>query len=136
MTEIERKRAYLERIWYIEEELNNIDLEAKQITADVRGISAMEYSDMPSAHKITDLSDKMVMLGERMNELRKGKATLIGEKYRVINAINSIQNPTYKRVLWEKYINKKSNVEIGSQLGYGEENIKKKVRKALDEITV
>lgn len=136
MTEIERKRAYLEKIWYIEEELSNIDLEAKHITADARGISAMEYSDMPSAHKITDLSDKMVMLERRMNELRKGKALLIDEKYKIINAINSIQNPTYKRVLWEKYINNKKNDEIGSQLGYGDVNIKKIVRKAIDDIIV
>lgn len=136
MTDTERKRAYLERVWYIEEELNNIDLEAKEITADARGINAMEYSDMPTAHKITDLSDKMVMLEKKMNKLRKDKAALIEEKYKIIGAISSIQNPTHKRVLWEKYINKKRNEDIGSQLGYGDVNIKKIVRKAIDEITV
>lgn len=136
MTEIERKRGYLERIWYIEEELNNIDLEAKQITADARGINAMEYSDMPSSHRITDLSDRMVMLEKRLNELRKGKAALIDEKYRIINVINSIQNPTYKRVLWEKYINKKCNEDIGNITGFGDRNIQKITRKALEKIAI
>lgn len=136
LTEIERKRAYLEKIWYIEEELSNIDLEAKQITADARGIKAMEYNDMPSSHKITDLSDRMVMLEKRLNELRKGKAALIDEKYRIINTINSIQNPTYRRVLWEKYINKKRNEDIGNITGFGDRNIQKITRKALDKIAI
>lgn len=136
MTEIERKRAKLERLWYIEEELKNIDLEAKQIVADVRGIKAMEYSDMPSGHKITDLSDKMVMLETRLDELRKGKGILIGEKYRIIETINSIQDSKIKRILYEKYVNKKRNEEIGDLLGYSGERIKKTVRKALENIAI
>lgn len=136
MTDIEKKRMKLERLWYIEEELNNIDLEAKQIIADVRGIKAMEYSDMPSGHKITDLSDKMVMLEKRLDELRKGKGSLIGEKYRIIEAINSVQDSKSKRILYEKYINKKRNEEIGDMMSYSCDRIKKVVRKALEEIAI
>lgn len=136
MTEIEKKRAYLENYWNIEEELNNIDLEARQIVSDVRGIKGMEYSDMPRGHKKTDLSDKMVMLELRLDELRKGKRKLLEEKYRIIKAINSLQDAKQKRILYEKYVNKKRNEEIGDLLGYGGERIKKVVRKALEEITI
>ena len=136
MTEIEKKRAYLENYWYIEEELNNIDLEASQIVADVRGIKAMEYSDMPRGHKKIDLSDKMVMLEARLDELRKGKGKLLEEKYRIIRAINSLQDAKQKRILYEKYVNRKRNKEIGDLLGYGGERIKKVVRKALEDITI
>lgn len=133
---IESKRMALERLWSVDEELKNIDLEAKQIIADVRGIKAMEYSDMPSGHKQTDLSDKMVMLEKRLNELRKGKGVLIEEKYRIINAINTVKDPKHRRILYEKYINKKRNEDIGDMLGYSSEKIKKTVRKALEYITI
>lgn len=136
MTEIEKKRAYLEKIWYIEEELSNIDLEAKQIIADVRGINAMEYSDMPKGYKKTDLSDKIVMLESRLESLKAKKAELIDKKYEIINAINSLSNTRYRNILLEKYVNKMNNEMLGDKLGYGERQIKRIVKNAISEINI
>lgn len=136
MTEIEKKRAYLENYWYIEEELNNIDLEARQIVSDVRGIKAMEYSDMPGGHKKTDLSDKIVMLESRLESLKEKKAELIDKKYGIINVINSLSNTRDRNVLLEKYVNKMNNEMLGDKLGYGERQIKRIVKNAISEINI
>lgn len=136
MTEIEKKRAYLENYWYIEEELNNIDLEARQIVSDVRGIKAMEYSDMPRGRKKTDLCDKIVMLESRLESLKEKKAELIDKKYGIINVINSLSNTRDRNVLLEKYVNKMNNEMLGDKLGYGERQIKRIVKNAISEINI
>ena len=136
MTEIERKRTYLEKYWDIDNALKTNDYEIMEVIADVRGIGAMVYSDMPTAHKRTDLSDKIVMYENRMKKLSKEKNMLLNSKWEIINKINDISKPIYRRILYDKYIKGMKINEMSETIGYGERNIRKLTRQAIMSIDI
>lgn len=136
MTDIERKRAYLENYWDIDNALKTNDYEIMEVIADVRGIGAMVYSDMPTANKLTDLSDKMVMYENRMKKLTEEKNMLLNSKWEIINKINDISKPVYRRILYDKYIKGMKINEMSETIGYGERNIRKLTRQAIMSIDI
>ena len=101
MTEKEKK-SYLGQYANIEAEIKSLEIDRNEINNEAERIKAMKYSDMPTAHKITDISDTIVRITDQQNKIDKLILELMTEKAIILDSTNSISD-THAR-LAVKYV--------------------------------
>lgn len=125
MTEIERKRNYLEQIWEIKEQVKEKRIDLMQTREDKASIKAFTCSDMPTSHEQSDLSKRYIKYDEKEKRLEKEIYNLLEKKENIINKINDIDNTEYKIVLKEYYINKRNRYQIAKIIGMSDRNMRR-----------
>lgn len=76
-------------------------------------------SDLPHVKGNNDkMGNGISRLIEFKEMLNKKIDTACEEKYKTIKEIESMENPSYRTILYERYINHKSFEEISIQMGY------------------
>lgn len=103
MTEIERKREYLEEYGKIYRKLLSLCCEKASLIASMQSAKAIEYSDMPKGNKQTDLSDYIVKLERLIEDIDNKKQELEYKRLDIEKYIYELDDRE-KQVLRMKYI--------------------------------
>lgn len=119
MTEIEKKKEYLNSYRNMLKELKSIEMQDKELRSELESAKAIKYDDMPKAHKKVDLSDSMVLLEKIKENYEKSKEKAEVIKYEIWLTIAVMKDPNERDVLFLKYIKNEEWTEIAKFIGYG-----------------
>lgn len=97
-------KEWLNRYQTAWNEAKDIELRLTQIRLKYSRPSAIEYSDMPKAHKQTDLSDYIEQLEHYENMLIAKYQQCIGIEVQIYKAVDKVEDSAERMVLRYRYI--------------------------------
>ena len=105
-------REFLRRTIKIKKEIDELENRIKEVRASYMAPRAIQYDDMPKAHRHTDLSDYYARVEIYVNMLLEKEKELIGTHADIVMTVDRIEDPDERRVLMLRYIDGKSWVAI------------------------
>lgn len=105
-------REFLRRTIKIKKEIDELENRIKEVRASYMSPRAIQYNDMPKAHRPTDLSDYYARVEIYVNMLLEKEKELIGTHADIVMTVDRIEDPDERRVLMLRYIDGKSWVAI------------------------
>lgn len=105
-------REFLRRTIKIKKEIDELENRIKEVRASYMAPRAIQYDDMPKAHRPTDLSDYYARVEIYVNMLLEKEKELIGTHADIVMTVDRIEDPDERRVLMLRYIDEKSWVSI------------------------
>ena len=97
-------------------EAEDVELRLTQIRLRYRTPSAIEYSDMPKAHKQTDLSDYMSMVERYEKILIEKYEKCIWIEIQIYQAIDRLEDESERILLRYRYIDRLRREEIAEKM--------------------
>lgn len=131
--EIEKKKEYLRGYRRHERRISRIEAELEEIKM-MKLRPSMNHSGMPRGQKQYDLSDYMVKIDERENELRLAEEAEIRTYRDIMSRIEGMAEEDERDVLFYRYIKGMEFWEIAQQMDYSERQIHRKHGKALTNL--
>ena len=122
----EKKKEYLNRY-------NSLQEQEKQLRSQIDGPKAIEYSDMPKAHKQTDLSDYMVRLERILDRIANEKNEMQKIQLEIEEKIIDVME---SRILYLRYIQFMKWEDICVEMGYSWRQIHNIHSKALNNLKI
>jgi DNA-directed RNA polymerase specialized sigma subunit len=116
--ENEMKKEYLNEYGRKQRKIRSLQEQKQSIIESMQAAKAIEYSDMPKAHKQTDLSDYIVRLErlyERIGEVEQEKYNLQME---IESYIVEMDDGIECDILRKRYIERKTWDTIADELNY------------------
>lgn len=113
--EVKEVKAWLSRAWKIDKEIDAL-LEAKRLeyqrcVATTAMFDGEVVSSTKNPHKFDRLAELEAKINRRVDALYMIKAE-------ILNAITAVDNPTYRTLLIERYINFKTWEKIAVDMNY------------------
>ena len=105
-------REFLRRTIKIKKEIDELENRIKEVRASYMAPRAIQYDDMPKAHRPTDLSDYYARVEIYVNMLLEKEKELIGTHADIVMTVDRIEDPDERRVLMLRYIDGKSWIAI------------------------
>ena len=105
-------REFLRRTIKIKKEIDELENRIKEVRASYMAPRAIQYDDMPKAHRPTDLSDYYARVEIYVNMLLEKEKELIGTHADIVMTVDRIEDPDERRVLMLRYIDGKSWIDI------------------------
>ena len=105
-------REFLRRTIKIKKEIDELENRIKEVRASYMAPRAIQYDDMPKAHRPTDLSDYYARVEIYVNMLLEKEKELIGTNADIVMTVDRIEDPDERRVLMLRYIDGKSWIAI------------------------
>ena len=105
-------REFLRRTIKIKKEIDELENRIKEVRASYMAPRAIQYDDMPKAHRPTDLSDYYARVEIYVNTLLEKEKELIGTHADIVMTVDRIEDPDERRVLMLRYIDGKSWIAI------------------------
>ena len=126
----EKKKEYLNRYRQAVQE------QEKQLRSQMDGPKAIEYSDMPKAHKQTDLSDYMVRLERILDRIANEKNEMQKIQLEIEEKIIDVMDGEQSRILYLRYIQFMKWKDICVEMGYSWRQIHNIHSKALNDLKI
>ena len=101
-------REFLRRTIKIKKEIDELENRIKEVRASYMTPRAIQYDDMPKAHRPTDLSDYYARVEIYVDMLLEKEKELIGAHADIVMTVDRIEDPDERRVLMLRYIDGKS----------------------------
>lgn len=125
-------KEWLNRMQYMNEEIDALKRTLETIVADMGGVS--KYDQDFRANNPRASEEKLLRYSQVRAELEKKENNLAYENRRTGEIIEKLNNPRYKALLRDKYINNLSWKQISRLKHYSETRIYELHRLALEEI--
>jgi DNA-directed RNA polymerase specialized sigma24 family protein len=99
----------------------------------VLGISIKSFECMLEDHFIKDFThlesvrEYKGMILERIEQIKR-------KRNDIINLINRLEDPLLREIFFMRYIDQKSNEEIGRKVGYSVTHLSRKFREGIEEL--
>ena len=105
-------KEFLRRTTKIRKEIDEIEQRIKEVRASYMAPRAIQYDDMPKAHRPTDLSDYYARVEIFVDMLLEKEKELIGVHADIVMTVDRLEDPDERRVLMLRYIDRKTWLEI------------------------
>lgn len=122
MTEIEKKKEYLNSYKLVTRKLVSLREQEKALRCELENPKAMEYSDMPKGNRKTDLSDKMVQLEKLEAKIKQKIEEIISLRTDIEDKVTDMEDGTESDIIRKRYIEFKEWEQICVEVGYGWSN--------------
>ena len=132
----EKKKEYLNRYRQALRKYNSLQEQEKQLRSQMDGPKAIEYSDMPKAHKQTDLSDYMVRLERILDRIANEKNEMQKIQLEIEEKIIDVMDGEQSRILYLRYIQFMKWEDICVEMGYSWRQIHNIHSKALNDLKI
>ena len=132
----EKKKEYLNRYRQAVRKYNSLQEQEKQLRSQIDGPKAIEYSDMPKAHKQTDLSDYMVRLERILDRIANEKNEMQKIQLEIEEKIIDVMDGEQSRILYLRYILFMKWEDICVEMGYSWRQIHNIHSKALNNLKI
>lgn len=132
----EKKKEYLNRYRQAVRKYNSLQEQEKQLRSQMDGPKAIEYSDMPKAHKQTDLSDYMVRLERILDRIANEKNEMQKIQLEIEEKIIDVMDGEQSRILYLRYIQFMKWEDICVEMGYSWRQIHNIHYKALNDLKI
>lgn len=132
----EKKKEYLNRYRQAVSKYNSLQEQEKQLRSQMDGPKAIEYSDMPKAHKQTDLSDYMVRLERILTRISNEKNEMQKIQLEIEEKIIDMMDGEQSRVLYLRYIQFMKWEDICVEMGYSWRQVHNIHSKALKNLSI
>lgn len=132
----EKKKEYLNRYRQAVRKYNSLQEQEKQLRSQMDGPKAIEYSDMPKAHKQTDLSDYMVRLERILDRIANEKNEMQKIQLEIEEKIIDVMDGEQSRILYLRYIQFMKWEDICVEMGYSWRQIHNIHSKALNNLKI
>ena len=128
-------KEYLSQYKRMMEEVRCLDVEIEELFARLTSTTA-GYSDMPHSPNRVDNQTKLhSIMADKLKVKRQKKEDAENLMAEVIEVIDSVTDPVYRQLLFERYIQDKEWVNIADDIGYVEEYVRGELHgKALNEV--
>ena len=130
-------KEFLRRTTKIRKEIDELENRIKETRASYMAPRAIQYDDMPKAHRPTDLSDYYARVEVFVDMLLAKEKELIGVHADIMLTVDRLEDPDERRVLMLRYIDCKSWVAIANAIPCSERSVyylHGRALKSLDEI--
>ena len=127
-------RKWLNRAYNIDYEINTLLRERNIARERMCGVSAVGYGEKVQTSGGNGQETAMVKYLEYDEKIQRRLKRLYEIKAEVIDAISSVDNPTYRQLLQLRYIEFYKWERIAEVMGYGQTQIFKLHLRALDTI--
>lgn len=125
---------YLEQIGKLNSKINNRLVEIEQARIMACSISAINYDERvqttPNFDKIGTALCKIEKMQEKLNKLID---TYVDKKTEIIEQIESLENEIYRNILYKRYAEGKTLVEIGADVNYSYRNLQRHHNRAISK---
>lgn len=132
----EKKKEYLNRYKNAVRKYESLQEQEKQLRSQMDGPKAIEYSDMPKAHKQTDLSDYMVRLERILDRIANEKNEMQKIQLEIEEKIIDVMDGEQSRILYLRYIQFMKWEDICVEMGYSWRQIHNIHSKALNDLKI
>lgn len=132
----EKKKEYLNRYRQAVRKYNSLQEQEKQLRSQMDGPKAIEYSDMPKAHKQTDLSDYMVRLERILDRIANEKNEMQKIQLEIEEKIIDVMDGEQSRILYLRYIQFMKWEDICVEMGYSWRQVHNIHSKALKDLKI
>ena len=132
----EKKKEYLNRYRQAVRKYNSLQEQEKQLRSQIDGPKAIEYSDMPKAHKQTDLSDYMVRFERILDRIANEKNEMQKIQLEIEEKIIDVMDGEQSRILYLRYIQFMKWEDICVEMGYSWRQIHNIHSKALNNLKI
>ena len=132
----EKKKEYLNRYRQAVRKYNSLQEQEKQLRSQMDGPKAIEYSDMPKAHKQPDLSDYMVRLERILDRIANEKNEMQKIQLEIEEKIIDVMDGEQSRILYLRYIQFMKWEDICVEMGYSWRQIHNIHSKALNDLKI
>lgn len=119
MTEIEKKKEYLNSYKMVTRKLVSLREQEKALRCELKNPKAIEYSDMPKGNKQSDLSDKMVQLEKLEDKIKHKIEEIILLRTDIEDKVTDMEDGAESDILRKRYIEFKEWEQICIEIGYG-----------------
>lgn len=117
MNQNEKAKEYLNKYKRATRKLESLKLQQEGIKATIQDIS-VSYSDMPTTHKKTDLSDDVVKLEGIQKKIQKQKEDMVNIRIDIEKSIMRLSNGDECLVLYYRYIHFETWEKICTLIDY------------------
>ena len=128
-------KEFLRRTTKIRKEIDELENRIKEVRASYMAPRAIQYDDMPKAHRPTDLSDYYARVEIFVDMLLAKEKELIGAHADIVMTIDRLDDPDERRVLMLRYIDNKTWVAIAHAIPCSERAVYYLHGRALQHLT-
>lgn len=132
----EKKKEYLNRYRQAVRKYNSLQEQEKQLRSQMDGPKAIEYTDMPKAHKQTDLSDYIVRLERILTRIANEKNEMQKIQLEIEEKIIDVMDGEQSRILYLRYIQFMKWEDICVEMGYSWRQVHNIHSKALNDLKI
>ena len=132
----EKKMEYLNRYRQAVRKYNSLQEQEKQLRSQMDGPKAIEYTDMPKAHKQTDLSDYIVRLERILTRIANEKNEMQKIQLEIEEKIIDVMDGEQSRILYLRYIQFMKWEDICVEMGYSWRQVHNIHSKALNDLKI
>ena len=132
----EKKKEYLNRYRQAVRKYNSLQEQEKQLRSQMDGPKAIEYTDMPKAHKQTDLSDYIVRLERILARIANEKNEMQKIQLEIEEKIIDVMDGEQSRILYLRYIQFMKWEDICVEMGYSWRQVHNIHSKALQDLKI
>ena len=125
-------KEYLERLLFLDKEISSKIATIQSLKSLAEKCTAT-LSDMPKSQGVKSKEDIIIKKIILEQEMDLNVNQLIDHKKEAMKRIEGLNQPIYKILLWERYINGKSWVRIAKNLNYSNMQIHRLHSSALKE---
>ena len=118
MTEIEKKKEYLNSYKKKVRKLVSLRNQEKALRIELENPKAIKYNDMPSSNISTDLSDKMVTLERLQDKIQQKIEEIIILKTDIEDKVTDMEDGIESDIIRKRYIEFKDWTVICVEIGY------------------
>ena len=109
-------KEFLRRTTKIRKEIDELENRIKETRASYMAPRAIQYDDMPKAHRPTDLSDYYAHVEIFIDMLLAKEKELIGVHADIMLTVDRLEDPDERRVLMLRYIDRKPWIAIANAI--------------------
>ena len=132
----EKKKEYLNRYRQAVRKYNSLQEQEKQLRSQMDGPKAIEYTDIPKAHKQTDLSDYIVRLERILTRIANEKNEMQKIQLEIEEKIIDVMDGEQSRILYLRYIQFMKWEDICVEMGYSWRQVHNIHSKALNDLKI
>ena len=116
-------KEFLRRTTKIRKEIDELENRIKETRASYMAPRAIQYDDMPKAHRPTDLSDYYARVEIFIDMLLAKEKELIGVHADIMLTVDRLEDPDERRVLMLRYVDQKQWIEIARAIPCSERSV-------------
>lgn len=132
----EKKKEYLNRYKNAVRKYNSLQEQEQQLREEMNGPKAIEYTDMPKAHRQSDLSDYMVRLERILDRIANEKNEMQKIQLEIEEKIIDVMDGEQSRILYLRYIQFMKWEDICVEMGYSWRQVHNIHSKALQDLKI
>lgn len=127
-------KKYLSQIHLLDIQIRQKESELKEIRDYLENTAPLVSGDRVQTSPKDKIPAEVALIVDLEEQVRRKKSILLQTKAKIINEIQSLDNPLYIDILYKRYVEYKSLWEIAEEMGYSYYRIRHLHGIALQEV--